>query len=110
MNYHSMTLQELKQVARDHVPPIKQYYIKPRAELIRLLSMKELPNDFVIEKMKISELREEARKRGFKNIWKMRRAELMDLLFPSTEENDKNHGHTKEHDNPQKGDSKDVGV
>jgi hypothetical protein len=105
-----MSLQELKQVARDHVPPIKQYYIKPRAELIRLLSMKELPNDFVIEKMKISELREEARKRGHKNIWKMRRAELMELLFPGTQQDDKNHSHTKEHNDPEKSDSKDVGV
>ena len=105
-----MTLHELKKVARDHVPPIKQYYIKPRAELIRLLSMKELPNDFVIEKMKISELREEARKRGHTNIWKMRRAQLMELLFPSPKKDDKNHSHTEEHDNPKQGDSKDVGV
>lgn len=103
MDYHSMSLADLKKVAKDHRPPIKQYYIKKRIELIRLLTMKDLPESFVLEKKTIAQLRIEATERGFKNIWKFRRAELMELLYPSTQQNDHNDNHAKKHDNPEGG-------
>lgn len=98
-----MSLADLKKVARDHEPPIKQYYIKSRLELIRILTMKELPESFILEKKTISQLRKEATERGFKNIWKFRRSELKELLYPSTQENDHDEDHTKKHDNPEGG-------
>jgi hypothetical protein len=74
MDIHSLSLQELKKVARDHKPKIKQYYVKSRLELIRLLSLKELPQEYIIEKMTIEELRAEAKRRGItKGIWKLSR-------------------------------------
>lgn len=103
MEYHNMSLVDLKRVARDHKPPIKQYYIKSRIELIRILTMKELPESFVLEKKTIAELRKEAIAKGYKNIWKLKRAELVELLYPSTQQNDHNDKHTKEHDHPKGG-------
>ena len=100
-----MSLVELKQEARDHNPPIKQYYIKSRIELIRLLTMKELPESFILEKKKICDLRKEALAKGYKNIWKLRRAELMELLYPSTKQNDHDDKHTQKHNNPEHGKS-----
>ena len=64
MDLHSLSLQELKKVARDHKPKIKHYYVKSRLELIQLLSLKELPQEYIIEKMTIEELRVEAKTRG----------------------------------------------
>lgn len=111
MDYHSMSLAELKVVARDHRPRIKQYYIKSKLELIQLLTSKELPEHMRIEKMRIQELREEARKRGYiTSIWKMRRTDLVELLYPGTQENDQNNDHTQKHDAPQESECKDVGV
>lgn len=101
-----MSLVELKQAARDHNPPIKQYYIKSRIELIKILTMKELPESFILEKKRIAELRKEAIDKGYKNIWKLRRAELMELLYPDTEKNDHDDNHAKKHDNPEHGESK----
>lgn len=98
-----MSLADLKKVARDHQPPIKQYYIKKRIELIRILTMKDLPESFILEKKTIAQLRKEATDRGFKNIWKFRRAELMELLYPSAQKNDDDNNHTKKHDNPEGG-------
>ena len=110
MDYHSMSLPELKQHAKNHTPKIKQYYIKSRAELIQLLSMKEFPEQMILAKKTIAELRKEAQERKLPGIWKMRRAELMELLYPSTEQNNKNDNSGKEHNNPQKGESNEVGV
>jgi len=101
-----MCLADLKKVARDHEPSIKQYYIKSRVELIRILTMKQLPESFILEKKTISQLRKEALEKGFKNIWKFRRAELMDLLYPSTQQNDHDDKHTEKHDNPKGGECK----
>ncbi len=95
-----MSLVDLKQAARDHKPRIKQYYIKTRLELIQILSMKELPRSFILEKKTIAELRKEALDRGHKSIWKLKKAELLELLYPSSQENNQNNYHTKEHDNP----------
>lgn len=107
---HSLSLVELKQLAKEHNPPIKYYYIKSRVELIQILSMEEFPERMRIEKKTILELRKEARARGYLNVWKMRRNELVELLYPSAEQDNQNDNHAKKHDNPQKRDSKEVGV
>lgn len=101
-----MSLADLKIVARDHNPPIKQYYIKSRLELIKLLSMKELPQSFVLEKKTIAELRKEALEKGHKCIWKLKRSELMELVYPSSQKDNKDNDHTQKHDNPQEGKGK----
>jgi hypothetical protein len=95
-----MSLADLKKAARDHVPKIKKYYIRPRRELIELLTMEQLPEKEIIEKKKIIELREEAKQRGFEGIWKFKKHELIDLLYPGTEENNQNNNHAQKHDNP----------
>ena len=106
-----MSLVELKKLAKEHTPKIKQYYIKSRVELIQLLSMKELPESFRIEKMTIAELRKEAKSRNLGvNIWNMRKKELLELLYPSAEENNKYNENGEKHNCPQKGDCEDVGV
>ena len=106
-----MTFQELKKVARDHKPKIKQYYIKSRIELIQLLLMAKLPHHYIIEKMTIEELRAEAKSRGLtKGIWKLLRSELVELLYPSSKKNNKNDDSGEKHNNPQKTDSDNVGI
>lgn len=105
-----MSLPELKQHAKNHTPKIKQYYIKSRLELIQILSMVELPKDMVIAKKTIAELRKEAQARKLPGIWKMRRAELVEVLYPSTEQNDQNDNCRKEHNDPKKGEGNEVGV
>ena len=101
MNYHSMSLIELKQVAKGHTPKIKQYYIKSRLELIKLLTMKEFTEEMILEKKKITELRKEAQGRGLSNIWKLKRSELVELLYPSSQQNNQYNDDGKKHDNPQ---------
>jgi len=83
MDFHSMSLAELKIIARDRSPKIKKYYIMPRAVLIEILSMQELPEQYVIEKKTIHVLRKEAQMKSLPNIWNLKRAELMELLYPS---------------------------
>ena len=100
MDYHTMSLADLKKVARDHVPKIKRYYIKSRRELIELLTMPKLPESFIIEKKTIADLRKEAKDKGYGDIWRFKKAELIDLLYPGTEENNKNNNHANKHDNP----------
>jgi hypothetical protein len=106
MDYHSMSLVELKQAAKNHVPKIKQYYIKSRHELIEILTMKEFPEYMKLQKIKLDELRKTAQARGYKNIWKLRRIELLELLYPSTYKNHQNHNNGQKHNHPQKGESK----
>lgn len=101
-----MSLVELKQAARDHNPPIKQYYVKSRVELIKILSMKELPESFVLEKKTVSQLRKESIEKGHKHIWKLKKWELMELLYPRSHQNNQNDNHAKKHDNPEKGEGK----
>ncbi len=95
-----LSLAELKVLARDHRPRIKQYYVKTKTELIALLTMAELPETYKIEKMKIGELREEAKKRGIPGYWKLRRAQLVDLLYPSTHKHNQNDDHAQKHNDP----------
>ena len=106
MDYHSMSLVELKQAARDHKPSIKHYYMKSRVDLIQILSMKELPESFILQKKTIAELRKEAISRGYKHIWKLKKAELMELLYPRANKDNQNNNHTKEHDYPEKSEGK----
>lgn len=105
-----MSLPELKQHAKSHVPKIKHYYIKTRLELIKILATDVLPDSFRIEKLTISELRNEAKQKGLPNIWKLRRAELVELLYPSPQQNDEDDNSGKEHDCPKKSESKEVRV
>jgi len=107
-----MSLAELKKVARD-LPKerkIKQYYIKSRHELIQLLTMVELPKEMQIEKRTLAELRKEARERAIPNLWKYRRAQLVEILYPSTKKDNENNDSGKEHDNPKHGKGKNVRV
>ena len=61
-------------------------------------------------KKTIAELRKEAQTRKLPNIWKLRRAELVELLYPSSEQNNQNNDDGKEHDNPEKGESDKVRI
>ena len=110
MDYHSMSLTELKQAAKNHTPKIKQYYIKSRVELIRILSMTEFTDEMINSKKTIAELRKEAQDRKLPNIWKLRRAELIELLYPSSKQNNQDNNSGKEHDNPEQGNSNEIGV
>jgi hypothetical protein len=109
-NIHSLSLVELKHLAKIHNPPIKYYYVKSRLELIRILTMTEFPEEMRIEKKTIHQLRTEARDKGYLNVWKMRRPQLIELLYPSTNKDNKNDDHTKKHNNPKKCEGEEVGV
>ena len=102
MDYESMSFQELKLVAKDHRPKIKGYYLKHKDELIRLLTMDTLPDSYRIEKLTIRELQQEAKGRNFTTIWTLSRSELVELLYPSSEQNDKDNDGGEKHDHPQK--------
>jgi hypothetical protein len=108
-SYHTMSLVELKKAAQTR--SIKMYYTKKRSELIQLLSMKELPASFVIEKFTILELRTEAKKRGMRGFWKLTRDQLVALLYPdgTLGTNQKDYDSEKDED-PQSNDTHDVGV
>ena len=109
-NIHSLSLAELKLLARDHNPPIKSYYTKKRLELIQILTMSEFPESMIIEKKTIHELRKEARAKGHLNVWKMRRPQLVELLYPSTNKNNQNNDHTQKHNNPKESEGENVRV
>ena len=106
MDYHSMSLSELKQHAKEHTPSIKQYYIKKKHELIQILTMETLPKSFILEKKKRSDLIKEAKEKGYGRLWNLKRSELIDLLYPSSKENDQNNNHAQKHDNPKEGEGK----
>jgi len=102
-DYNTMSLIELKQAAKGR--GIKMYYVMKRNELARLLSMNELPEEVRLQKKTIRQLREEAKARNIQGVWKYTRAELMELLYPSkktsADEDEKDHGNTYEHDDPE---------
>lgn len=106
MDIHTLSLVELKQLAKVHNPPIKYYYVKSRIELIKILTLKEFPEEMMIEKKTIHQLRKEAREQGYLNVWKMKRADLISLLYSRSDKDDKNDNHTEEHNNPQESESK----
>lgn len=102
MDYTRMSLVELKQAAKGR--RIKQYYIMKRHDLIRLLSLSELPESFRIEKLTIHQLREEARQKGIRGFWSLHRDELLALLYPEHQP-----GNSQQHQAPDNRDSHDVG-
>ena len=110
MDYSQFSLAELKVVAKNHRPKIKQYYVKSKADLIAILNMTEFPREMIVDKMTISELRKEAKSKGHSNVWKMRREQLVSLLNASSEENDEYNDHTEEHDNPEERECQEVRV
>ena len=109
-NVTKLSLVDLKQLAKVHNPPIKYYYIKSRIELIQILTS-EFTEEMKIEKMTIHQLRKDAREKGHVNVWKMRRPQLVELLFGSSsrsEKNEQNDDHAKEHDDPQTSEGENV--
>ena len=113
---HTLSLVELKQLAKINNPPIKYYYIKSRVELIQILTS-EFTEEMKVEKLTIHQLRKDARDKGHLNVWKMRRPQLVELLYGSDsgsgsgpKEDKKNDDHAEEHNDPKKSESKDVGV
>ena len=110
MDYHSMNLLELKQAAKNHVPKIKQYYIKTRVELIKILLLSDFPEQMIIEKKTIAELRREAQAKKLPNIWKLRRSELVDVLYPSANQYNQDDKDGQKHDNPKEGKSNHIRI
>lgn len=100
MNYDSMSLVELKQVAKTR--RIKMYYTKKRHELIHLLSMPELPDIYKIEKLTIVQLRQQAKERGLRGFWGHSREELVALLYPNGQLTNKINKETENSDDTDK--------
>ena len=75
-----MSIVELKQLAKSR--HIKMYYTKKRVELIRLMSMPDLPDSFKIEKLTIVQLRQQAKEKGLRGFWGLSRDSLVSLLYP----------------------------
>jgi len=115
-DYQKMYLADLKILAKGR--RIKLYYVKTKDELIELLKMPELPLEMRIEKMTIHQLRAEAKKRNLSGFWELRRDALVNLLFPKPDDvsettpdkDQQNQSETDEHHQPEKHDTKDVGV
>ena len=105
MDYHSMSLRELKVSAKNHDPPIKFYYIMKRVKLIQLLTLPELPHEYILEKKTIHQLREEGKERGFR-VSNLKRQELVELLYPRFDQNHQNNDHAQKHDDPEEGEGK----
>lgn len=102
MDYHLLEYSELKLEAKEK--RIKMYYVMRKAKLIYLLSMKELPEEYVVEKKTIKVLRKEARARGIPQVYLLHRQALVDILYPHLrnprEQYNKNHNSAKKHDDP----------
>lgn len=109
-----MYLADLKLLAKTR--RIKLYYIKTKDELIELLKMPELPLAMKIEKMTIHQLRAEAKKRGMRGYFSLRRDALVTLLFPqdvdeaTPNKNEEDQGETNKHHQPEEHDPEKVGV
>ena len=72
-----------------------------RLELLKRLTMVDVPEVYLVEKMTIQELRSEAKKRGHtKGVWRLLRAELIELLFPSSKKDNEDDDGGKKHNNP----------
>lgn len=104
----SLSLVDLKKLAKER--RIKQYYIMRRAQLLELLALPELPREFILEKKTIVQLRQEAKESGMRGFWRMTREELLHLLYPDTEQNQKDQGNTEKHHEPESHDPENVGV
>lgn len=112
--YHEMSSVELKQELKKL--GIKQYYTKKRREMIEILTMETLPQEYVVEKMTIHELRDEAKRRGLRGFWQLRRDALVELLYhgnvhkAASHEDEKNQGHANKHDAPEQHGTEDIRV
>ena len=104
MDYSAMSLVDLKRVAKGR--RIKLYYILPKDELVRLLSLPELPLELQLQKKTIRQLRQEAKARNLKGFWGLSRGELLTLLYPdqqgSADKNEKDERNADEHNPPEK--------
>jgi hypothetical protein len=98
MNIETMSLVELKQLAK--TKKIKQYYIMKRADLIEILTMKELPFKYKLEKMTITEMRMVAKEKGMRGFWSLSKSQLSEKLFASHDEK-KDNSETSEHEDPE---------
>lgn len=86
------------------------YYTKKRHELIRLLSMPELPETFRIEKLTIVQLRQQAKERGLRGFWTLPRDGLVALLYPtSTNQQDQDGSNSESHHSPKSENCENVG-
>ena len=107
MDIHTASIIDLKKLAKER--KIKQYYIMKRVELIRLLTIKILPEQYVIEKLTIHQLREQAKVQNIPRIYKLNREALVTMLYPeltrSANENDKDDDSAEKHDDPQQCDA-----
>ncbi len=99
----SMSLVELKQIAKTR--RIKMYYTKKRHELIRLLSMPDLPDSFKIEKLTIVQLRQQAKEKGMRGFWGLSRDDLVLLLYPTGQLSDQVNKEDENRDNAEKGEN-----
>ena len=72
--------------------------------------MKNFPEEMLLEKKTIAELRKEAQERKLPNIWKLRRSELLELLHPSSKQDDKNDNDRQKHDDPEEREREEVGI
>lgn len=109
MDYSTMSLVQLKKAAKGR--RIKQYYIMKRVDLIRILSLPELPQEMKIEKMTIHQLRQTAKDRGIRGFWGLNRSALVELLFhTSANQNQQDKGDADKHYTPEKENAHNVGV
>jgi len=78
------------------------YYTMKRHDLIRLLSLPELPESFKLEKLTIVQLREQAKEKGLRGFWTLSRSDLMNLLYPSlpTKEKNEDRNQQDDHEDP----------
>jgi len=81
-----MELPQLKQIAKEHEPKIKHYYIMSRSQLIRILTMDKLPDRMILEKKTIKQLQAEAKAKNIPKVWSLRRHELLEILYPTKTE------------------------
>lgn len=117
VDLNSMSLMALKKMAKGR--RIKQYYVLPKAKLVELLGMPELPKKYKIEKMTIMELRDIAKERGLRGFWSLNKEDLTRTLFPKdddaienapTHQKQEDNGQAGKHQEPEKEDANDVGV
>ena len=116
---NDLPLSALKRLVVERGIKLKQYYILPKAELVRILSMPELPSRYRIEKMTIIELREVAKQRKLRGFWPLNKEQLTRMLFPeednaventASHQHEKNDGQAGKHQNPEDQDTDKVGV
>lgn len=105
MDYANMSLAELKKACKGR--GIKHYYVMKRHDLIRLLSMPELPESYRIEKLTIHQLRDQAREKNIRGFWSLHRDQLVELLYPPLTPQDQEN--PSKHEGPYNNNSNQVG-